>query len=102
MSDAFYCWKVFSSAYHALAIGKGKINERLIEAAREIFILHSQDLPDHLWPEFEQLIKDLSKKGDFRSTIATMRKDKAVSLAERISDMESTLREICYQQSLSD
>ena len=97
MIDACYCWEVFSRAFHALATGKGNINERLVEAAKEIFTLNSQQLPEQLQSEFDQLITDLSIKGDFRHTIATMRKDKAVSLAERILDMESTLREICYQ-----
>jgi hypothetical protein len=106
MSDANYCHEVFSRAYHDLATGKGDINERLVEAANNIGELHSQDLPDQLRPVFDQLIKDLSIKGDFRHSIATMRKNKAVLLAERISDMESTLREICceicYQQSFKD
>ena len=97
LSDPFYCWEVFLRASHALATGKGEIKERLAKAAREISVLHPQQLPEQLRAEYEKLMVAL----DLR-TVATMRKDKAVVLAERIVDLESTLREICYEESLRD
>jgi hypothetical protein len=99
MSDPCYCWEVFSRASHTLATGEGEVKERLIKAGLEISVLHSQQLPEQLGAEYEQLMAALSAKGNIRQTVATMRKYKAKSLAELITNMESTLHEICNEQS---
>lgn len=97
MPDPCYCWEVYLRASWALATGIGEIKERLLEAAREISILDSRMLPDQLQAEHEQLLKALSRRGTLRNTVATMRKDKAKSLAEKIMDIESQLCEICHE-----
>jgi hypothetical protein len=98
MIDPCYCWEVYLRASHALATGKGEIKERLLEAALEISPLDSRQMPDQLRTEHEQLLIALSTRGTIRNTLATMRKDKAKSLAERIWNMERTLCETCYEQ----
>ena len=93
--DPDYCWEVFSRATQALGSGKGEVKERLVEAAREISGLDSQQLPEQLQMEYERLWAMLNSKGSFRETIATMRKDKASQLAAGIMDMERELRNHC-------
>jgi hypothetical protein len=97
MPDPCYCWEVYQRASWALAIGIGKIKERLLEAALELSTLDSRMLPAQLQAEHEQLLKALSRRGTLRNTVATMRKDKAKSLAERIVDIESQLCQICHE-----
>ena len=93
------CWEVVERACIALATGKDEVKERLYEAALEIATLDSRQMPDELRPEYEKLVRALSRKGTIRETLATMRKDKPQSLAQRITSMASSLREICYEQS---
>lgn len=99
MTDPCYCWEVYLRASNALALGMGEIKERLLGAAMEISTLDSRELPDQLQEEHERLLRALSIRGTIRNTVATMRKDKAKSLAERITNMESQLCEICHEHS---
>ena len=104
MEDPYYSLEVFSRAVDALTTGEGDIKPRLGEAAKEFYtILRVEQLPKELQHKYKELLQELSEKeGGFPETVANMRKQRASSIAKKIIEIEGTLQEICYRESMND
>ncbi len=103
-----YAGAKFGDAVHALAIGKGRIKERLHDAAVVLQPVREGDLPEDLRPCFRWIKEELTKReprqraviegrivegveGRLGATLRTMRVADAVLLAEQICDLHYKL-----------
>jgi hypothetical protein len=92
-----YVQEKFSKAVRALAVGRGRINERLGDACIEVSIVWPSDsVPEGLRPDVKELMERVTKiqdgeKGAIRATIDEMDEDEAVELAELILALEYQL-----------
>ena len=106
-----YAREKLGVAVWKLATGEGEIKSRLADAALELTVLQSGDLPADLEEDWLQIRADLTSGkmqyvravrdgalvkeqiGLVKSTLRYMRKDKAVDIAKRICTLEAQLQE---------
>ena len=83
-------------AVRTLALGHGRINERLAEACRALGDLRPEDWPAPLRPTFVALHARVTAGagplGDSTTTAQTMSEDEAAELAAQILDLKAGLR----------
>ncbi len=98
-SPSYVCEKLYGAMY-ALAVGPGRIRERLHSAAMGFHILRPDDFPDDydLRPQYEQLWKKLTAKkakadeGTLRATIDAMSEGEAAEIARKLLEIEAQHR----------
>lgn len=112
----FYALEKLAMAEYALAIGKGKLKDRLFEAYQELSSLQEHDLPEVFRSDFQWIKQTLTERpaksftvlrngksvqestGRLGATLRYMRIEKAVEIAEQIYNLHARLRGYCYQE----
>ena len=109
--DPRYAHHTLEHAVYLLAIGRGNIKERLIEAYTHLMPIRSADFPPELGEDYEWIVHSLTKNktrynlevrdgelvkvptGTLVATLRHMRYAKAVDIAKRICELDYWLRE---------
>jgi hypothetical protein len=82
----------FSNAIHSLVIGRGNINERLVDAFHHLIGINDEsDVPEGLRDEFHQLMERMTSEtsalegeGTIQATARAMSTEDAVEVAEQV------------------
>ena len=109
--DFHYALGKLNEAVHELAVGRGRIKDRLFDAFNAICVLSTRDFPAELQDDFAWVKGELTKKeakqqalikgkvvvgveGRLGASLKGMRLNKAVAIAERICDLKSRMQHI--------
>ena len=83
----------FSSAVRALALGRGRINERLAEAWMHLATLKPDDVPESVGDDFRRIRERWERathegrEGTITAAATAMTEDQATDAARQILDM---------------
>ena len=101
-----YSLKKLSTAVRSLAIGRGPIKERLLNAARSSFgVLREENFPPEFLEEWNKISKQLTSEhgpdGAFAASIEAMTEDDVVELADRIVSLHYAIRSYFDEERLN-
>ena len=101
LPDGFsYAHEKVSKAVYLLAVGSGRIQARLLDAAIAFVAVNLDDFPTNLKPEFAYVRDRLTRvaatadEGDIAATLAVMSDDEAVDLAEKLVSLDFELEQL--------
>ena len=102
--DPEYAMGKLHEAVHALAVGKGDVRSRLIEAHRILYPVSQNDFPKDLVDDWIWIEKEWTKSGpklrpdgtvftdEFKNTLDRMKNAERVEVATRILSLAEALR----------
>lgn len=93
-----YAKEKLAIAVESLTLGPGKIQERLASAFMSFHVLSAADFPGPLGDHMKWILAELTSKpslypqqGSLNATLGSMRKERAVAIAQRIVDLRDAL-----------
>jgi len=90
-----YAYEKLSNAVEYLATGAGDVRDRLRMAGREVLFIRTEELPEWLQSEVNEIITSLTKRGcregfdsPLESTLHGMHRSTGVAIARRIYELK--------------